>query len=165
MKKLEVFFDFNCPYCLKGHMQLMEIMPKHPGLEIVWRPCEIRVLKKAQGRTDLLQQAMHFAADNGVDLWKFHELAYDVVFSGKTTNTGDVDSVADYMKDLLDAADLRQALVSGKYAKMVDECNDFAFVRVGVHVVPTYRADDGCLQDRQEFFNMDPSDTGYGGVK
>ena len=165
MKKLEVFFDYNCPYCLKGHEQLLEFLPEYPGLEVIWHPCEISVFKKEQGKdTDLCLQAMFFAVDSKIDLWAFHKKVYDLIFEDKA-NTRDIDVLVDALKDLLDAGALRQALKSGKYIKNVKEANDYAFSVTGVHVVPTYRADGGVLQDRQEFYNMGPTDTGYGGTK
>ena len=165
MEKLEVFFDYNCPYCLKGHEQLLELMPEYPGLEVIWHPCEISVYKKEIGNeTDLCQQAMFFAVDSNIDLWSYHKKIYDMIFVDKA-NTKDKDVLTNALKDLLDAAALRKALESGKYIKNVMESNNFAFNVTGVHVVPTYRADGGVLQDRQEFFNMGPSDTSYGGTK
>ena len=165
MKKLEVFFDYNCPYCLKGHEQMLDFLPKHPGLNVVWHPCEISVYKKEHGKdTDLCQQAMFFAVDCKIDLWSFHKKIYDMIFVDEA-NTKDVDVLTYALKDLLDAEALRQALKSGKYIKNVMESNNFAFKVTGVHVVPTYRADGGVLQDRQEFFKMGPTNTGYCGTK
>ena len=165
MKKLEVFFDYNCPYCLKGHEQLLQLLPEHHGLEVIWHPCEINVYKKETGKeTDLCQQALFFAMDCKVDLWSFHKKIYDLIFFDKV-NTKEIDVLTIALRDLLDASTLRQALESGKYINNVMESNNFAFNVIGVHVVPTYRVDGGVLQDRQEFFRMGPSDTGYGGVK
>ena len=163
MKRLEVFFDYNCPYCLKGHEQLLELLQEQPIPAIVWHPCEISVYKKEHGKqTDLCQQALFFAIDGGVDLWSFHKRVYDLIFVEKV-DTKVIDVLAESLKDILDAKLLEQALKSGKYIKKVTDANDFAFNVTGVHVVPTYRADGGILQDRQEFFNMGPTDTGYYG--
>jgi len=38
--KLEVFFDYACPYCQQGHESLLELLPQYPQVEIVWYPCE-----------------------------------------------------------------------------------------------------------------------------
>ncbi|MDR1669694.1 MAG: DsbA family protein, partial [Oscillospiraceae bacterium] len=40
LRKLEVFFDYACPYCRRGHEDLTALLPKHPDIEVVWRPCE-----------------------------------------------------------------------------------------------------------------------------
>ena len=165
MKKLEVFFDYNCPYCLKGHEQLLELLQEQAIPEIIWHPCEISVYKKEEGKqTDLCQQALFFAMDSGIDLMGFHKRVYDLIFVEKV-DTKNVDVLVDSLKDLLDAESLRQAIKNGKYIKKVTEANEFAFKTTGVHVVPTYRVDGGVLQDRQEFFNMGPTDTGYFGKR
>lgn len=39
-KKVKVFFDFLCPYCYKGVMNLLELLPEFPQLTIDWEPCE-----------------------------------------------------------------------------------------------------------------------------
>jgi len=33
MLKLEVFFDYACPYCLRGHEDLLELLPQYPQVE------------------------------------------------------------------------------------------------------------------------------------
>ena len=166
MKKVEIFFDYNCPYCLKGHLQLLEFLPQNPGLEVIWHPCEISVYKKEAGNRepDLCLQGMYFAADNNIDLWRYHKKVYDLIFTDRV-NTKDIDSLVNAFENFLDVEALRQALKNGKYVNNVKEANHFAFEVTGVHVVPTYRADGGVLQDRQEFYGMGPSDTSYGNAK
>ncbi len=39
--KLEVFFDYTCPYCYLAFHDLKQILPKYPEITIQWRPCEI----------------------------------------------------------------------------------------------------------------------------
>ncbi len=39
--RLEVFFDYICPYCYKGHSMVEEIVKGHPEIKILWRPCEV----------------------------------------------------------------------------------------------------------------------------
>jgi len=165
MKKLEMFFDYNCPYCLKGHEQLVDFLKSNPVQEIIWHPCEISVFKNEQGKpTDISIQGMFFAVDNNVDLLRYHEKVYNLIFKDKV-NTKDINTFTSALDGLLDTDALRKALESGKYVKNVNDANRFAFEETGVHVVPTFRADGGFLQDRQEFFKMGPSDTGYGGTK
>ena len=166
MKKVEVFFDYNCPFCLKGHMQLLEFVQENPKVEIIWHPCEISVYKKEKENKglDLTLQGMFFAADNNIDLWSYHKKVYDMIFTDRV-NTRDMDNFIDAFGDLLDSKVLRQALESGKYSNKLKESNHFAFEVTGVHVVPTYRADGGFLQDRQEFYGMGFSDTSYRGTK
>ena len=166
MKKLEVFFDYNCPYCLKGHEQLAAFLKDKPDLEIIWHPCEISEYKNNFSglHTDISLQGMFFAAENNVDLWQYHQRVYDMKFKDGV-NTQDIAAFANALKDILDSEALKQALNNGKYANKVKDSNHYAFKATGVHVVPTYRADEGVLQDRQEFYGMGYSDTSYGGRK
>ena len=87
MRKLEVFFDYHCPYCLKGHDQLIQFIQEQlqlaqeqsaqrqlvreqseqvqRGLEIIWHPCEIGKLKNftRTEHTDICAQGLFFALD------------------------------------------------------------------------------------------------------
>jgi len=166
MKKVEVFFDYNCPFCLKGHVSLVELLKEKPNLEIIWHPCEISVFKSKTDEihNDISLQALYFAMDNNVDLWRFHEKVYDMIFTEKL-NTHDIDIFSNALEGILDTEALRQALKSGKYTDKLKESNRYAFKETGVHVVPTYRTDGGCLQDRQEFYGLGTSDTSYFGKK
>ena len=167
MKSIEVFFDYYCPYCLMGHEQLVEFSRGKPELEIIWRPCEIYKLPgnySGTKRPDICIQGMFFAADNGLDLWEYHKRVYALIHKDKV-NAEDTGAFKKAFEDFFDVNAFNQALASGKYNNKTEEANRFAFSRTGIHVVTTYRADGGFLQDRQEFFNMGPSDTAYGGVK
>ena len=39
--KLEVFFDYTCPYCYLALHELNQILPDYPGLLVEWCPCEL----------------------------------------------------------------------------------------------------------------------------
>ena len=156
MKKVEVFFDYNCPYCLKGHNSLVQLLQEHPHLEVVWHPCEI--YERPQNypgmmHTDICIQGMFFAADNDVDLWDYHKKVYDLIFKERV-NVEDINSFSNAFYGLLDADSLSQALKTGKYINNLKEANHYAFKVTGVEIVPTYRLDGGKLQDRQEFFRL-----------
>ena len=166
MRKLEVFFDYNCPYCYKGHLSLLGFVKDKPDLEIVWHPCEISFFKDRSSKSgaDLSLQGMFFAAENDVDLWKYHSRVYELKFD-REVNTRDIHAFVRGLEDILDSDSLRKSLESGKYSERLKASNQFSFIQTGVHVVPTYRADGGFLQDRQEFYGLGASDTGYGGTK
>lgn len=40
--KLEMFFDYLCPYCYLTFHEFKEILPDYPRLSVIWRPCEVR---------------------------------------------------------------------------------------------------------------------------
>ena len=167
MNKIEMFFDYHCPYCLKGYNQLKEFLNDKPDTEIVWHPCEIEIYKKSSGyggsrRTNLSMQGMFFVSDNSLNIWKYHDMVYDFIFN-TNKNIEDIDVFVSSFNDFLDTGAFKKAAAEGVYKNRIDEANTFAFKTTRCHVVPTFRVDGGCLQDRQEFFNMGPTSTGYGG--
>ena len=32
--KLDVYFDYACPYCYRGHQNLLELLKRHPEVEV-----------------------------------------------------------------------------------------------------------------------------------
>jgi len=59
--KIELFFDYICPYCYKGHANLLDLMPKFPELEMIWRPCEAHPKPEIFAvHSDLAIQGMFF---------------------------------------------------------------------------------------------------------
>lgn len=156
MKKLEVFFDYNCPYCLKGYHNLIEFLANKPDVDVVWRPCEIYERPKHYSgmmHTDICIQAMFFAAENGIDLFDFYKKMGELIFE-KRVNVENIDTLSDAFEGYLDVEALRQALKSGKYSKELKDANHYALNVRGVKIVPSYSADGGELQDRQEFFGL-----------
>ena len=162
MKKLEMFFDYNCPFCLKGYDQLVDFLADKPEVQVIWHPCQIDVYKNkfTNLKTDISLQGMYYAADSNIDIWQYHQRVYDLIFE-KRAYTQNIDNFANYFDGLMDVEAFKNVLKSEKYENKLKESNLYAFKTTGVHVVPTYRADDGKLQDRQQFFNMGPTDTGY----
>ena len=142
MRKLEVFFDYGCPFCLKGHEYLTELLPGHPDIEVAWRACEAHPRPEAAygHYSDLCVGGLFFAAEQGIDLKPFHERMYRAALKDNI----DIESpaaLADYFKDLLDPAAFLEALSSGRYEKAVSEANDYAYERSGVWFIPAYRMD------------------------
>ena len=136
---LEVFFDYACPYCLKGHRNLIESLPNFPDVEIIWRPCESHPRPERYGiHSDLCIQGMFFAKEHGIDLLVYHERMYDLVLH-RRVNVENADILAKHVEDLLDGKAFLEALKSGKYKKMQQKANHYAFGQSGVWVVPAYR--------------------------
>ena len=141
MRKLEVFFDYACPYCLKGHEYLMELLPKHTDIEVIWRACEAHPRPEVYGKySDLCVQGLLYALDQGVELLEFHERMYRAALKDKV-DIENPTALADCFKGLLDPAAFRNALMSGKYKQAVLDANDYAYEKSGVWYVPSYRMD------------------------
>jgi len=145
MHRLEVFFDYVCPFCLKGHVYLKELMSRYPQLEIAWRPCEAHPRPERFGlHSDLCIQGMFFAQDQGADLWEYH----DRMFRAALTDRADIEDInvlSEYVRVLLDPVVFRQALRTGQYAQTQLNANRYAFEQSGVWVVPSYRMNGGRL--------------------
>jgi len=143
MPKIEWFFDYACPFCLRGHEYLLEIAPKYPDVEIVWCPCEAHPRPEPGPHSDLLSQSMYFALKNGVDIWTYHKRMYKAGLTdrSKLVDIDDIDSVCSYVSDLLDANALKKALENGEFAEVHKQCNIHAYEECGVWAVPSCRAE------------------------
>lgn len=150
MRRLELFFDYACPYCLRAHELLLELLPQHPDIEVDWRPCESHPRPDRYGpHSDLCIRGMYFAREHGVDLWKYHRLMYHTALYTRA-DIEDPAVVARAAAPLLDAEALEQALRGGQYERQLRDGNDYAFGRSGVWVVPSYRMDGRRLDARED---------------
>lgn len=139
MKTLEVFFDYACPFCLRGHQTLLELLLEFPDLQIIWCPCEAHPRPERYGpHSDLCIQGMFYAKDAGADLMQYHKLMFEAAL-GKRINIESVDALAETVDGFLDAEAFKEALQSGKYAAVQLAGNDYAYEENGVWAVPSYR--------------------------
>lgn len=140
MRTLEIFFDYECPHCERAHKELVSLIQGHPDIEIVWRPTEAHPSPEPGPHTDKLNQGLLFAIDQGVDIWAFHELMYDVA-RHRGVDCEDIDVLACCVSGLMSAAGYHKALESRKYEAAQKAINDLAYERSGVWAVPAYRMD------------------------
>ena len=47
MRHLELFFDYACPYCLRAHELLLELLPLHSDIEIDWLMYRAALIERA----------------------------------------------------------------------------------------------------------------------
>lgn len=139
MNQLEVFFDYACPFCLRGHGYLTELHSLNPDVEIVWRPCEAHPRPESYGpHSDLCIQGMYFALGHGADIWEYHARMFSAVFEDRI-DIENMDALAQKVGDMLDAEAFRKSLATGEYAKVQLAGNDYAYEQSGVWAVPSYR--------------------------
>ncbi len=147
--KLEFFFDYACPYCLKGYEHLVELAPLYPHIEIVWRPCEAHPRPDRHGpHSDLCIQGLFYALEHGVDVWQYHERMYRAALTERLS-IEEIDTLADCVKGLMDADDFRAALQNGDYQQAQQDANQYAFATSGVWVVPACRMNGKQLDARE----------------
>lgn len=141
MPKVHWFFDYHCPFCLRGHEMLLEQLPSYPQIEIVWRPCEAHPRPDSYGlHSDLCARAMLFAQDAGVDILEFHRVMYHAA-QVERVNIEDVNVVAKSIGSLVDASAYLKAMQSGAYEEELRENNRLAWEVHGFAAVPSMCAD------------------------
>lgn len=138
MPKLEVFFDYACPYCLRGHEYLAEMIPQFPQIELEWLPCEAHPRPDRYGpHSDLCAQGMYFALEHGVDIWKYHDLMYGAALKARI-DIENIDVLAEYAGGLLDSEDFRAVLKSRQYEGILLENNRLAWAIHRFSAVPSF---------------------------
>jgi len=139
MNKVEVFFDYICPYSMRGYEYLTELAPLFPQIEIVWRPCESHPRPDTHGpHSDLCIQGMFCALEQGVDLWAYHNLMFEAA-QKSPIDIEDIDTLAASVRELINPDYFRSSLQRGEYIERLNEANRYAFEQSGVWAVPSYR--------------------------
>lgn len=141
MRTLEVFFDYECPYCKRGYEDLKELLKEHDDIEVVWRVCEAHPRPEDHPpHTDLALQGYFFAKEHGADIIAYHDRLFDAVHVDQI----DVESaevLADYTSHLVDRDAYLKALTDGTYKQIQEEHNDYAYEENEVWFLPAFRMD------------------------
>ena len=139
MNKLEVFFDYACPYCLKGHKYLIEIMQNCTDIEIIWCPCEAHPRPDRYGpHSDLCIQGMFYAAENNINILEYHKRIYKLIHEDRV-DIENLDILAENLWDLVNTAHFITEIKNGKYLEKLKQANAYACEKSGVWAVPAYR--------------------------
>jgi predicted DsbA family dithiol-disulfide isomerase len=139
MAVMQVFFDYECPYCKKGYEILLKQIDTHPEIEIEWRPIESHPLPEDHPpHTYLACQSYYVARELGADIADFHAAMYQAV-AIERQNVEKPEVLCSILEGIVDTGKFRAILDSGKYAKQIDENNDLAYEQSGVWFVPAFR--------------------------
>lgn len=139
MSKLEVFFDYACPYCLRGHEYLNELLPQYPHIEVDWIPCEAHPRPDRYGlHSDLLARGMYVAQEHDVDIIDYHHKMYEAALTDRA-DIEDLRVVSDVMDSLLDSETFFKTLSGGAYGDRLAENNRLAWSEYRFAAVPSYR--------------------------
>ena len=140
MKKIEIFYDYECPYCKMGYETLLEVLPEFPKMDIEWIPVESHPRPEDHPpHTDLCLQSYYIAKELGADMTKFHPLMYQAV-SIERQDVEKPEVLAAILKSIVDSKKFLELLKSEKYNHKVEENNDLAYEKKGVWYVPAFRA-------------------------
>lgn len=139
MKRLEVYYDYLCPYCYKGHQNLLSLVEKYPELEILWRPCEANPRpEEAEVHSDLAIAGFYYLQDIGGDVDAYNELVYAAKYDhGQRL---DDPFILCGLAELCgaDGDEFETAIRSEKYAERVRQANQYAWETLGWSAIPSY---------------------------
>jgi predicted DsbA family dithiol-disulfide isomerase len=135
--KLEIFFDYTCPFCLRGHEYLLEVLPEFPEVQVVWRPCEAHPRPERHGpHSDLCARGLYVARELGADLAEYNRRMYQAAQAGRL-NIEDAHALAGLMDGLLDPAAFSEALRAGAYEAELAANNRATWEEHGFDAVPS----------------------------
>jgi predicted DsbA family dithiol-disulfide isomerase len=139
MAKIQVFYDYECPFCKRGYEALTELLPDYPDVDIEWRPVESHPRPEDHPpHTDLCVRSYYIARELKADMKAFHAAMFKAV-AGERRDVEKPEVIAEILKGILDSEKLTGFLKSGKYAGQVSENNDTAYETKGVWYVPAFR--------------------------
>ena len=137
--KVQVFYDYECPYCKRGYEDLLEALPSFSGIEIEWMPVEAHPRPENKSpHTDLCIQAFYIAEELRADMAAFHKALFQAV-SVESRNVEEGEVLAKVLKGIVDETKFLELLKSGKYVSKVNENNDLAYEKNDVWFVPAFR--------------------------
>ena len=136
----ELFFDYSCPYCRKGLAMLMDMLPDHPDIEIVWRPVEAHPRLEEPGHRPYVDIAVQgglcVSAKKGNERIYAEEL-YAAWFDRREA----IDDVrvlsACAVKAGVPADAFEAELSAGKFVEAQLAANAYAYTQQNVWAVPT----------------------------
>ena len=144
--KIEVFYDYLCPFCYRGLAELNELLTQFPDAQLEWKPCEAHPRPEyATVHSDLAIQTELYLAAHGGDVPKFNRLAFGANFEeGKRID--DIEFLAQLAAECgVSHDDVLKALRDDAYGAGVLANNELAWDTLGLEAVPSYRCGDEVL--------------------
>jgi protein-disulfide isomerase len=140
LKKLEIYFDYACPYCMRGHADLIRLLPKYPDIVPVWVPCEAHPRPERHGaHSDLLARGMYYVLEHGGEIMKYHDIMYRA--ARDRANIESLHTVAELAGELVDSEGFFAALAKGAHLERLAENNRMAWGELRFSAVPSYRCE------------------------
>ncbi len=141
--KLEVFYDYVCPYCYKGLEELRSLTTGYPEVALDFIPCEAHPRPEpAKIHSDLAAQLCYFLKDKGLDVQAYNDLVYKAHFEDKLP-VDDPALLASFAAACgADEQEALHALKQNLYAEQVRRANELVWSTLGCPAVPSYRCGD-----------------------
>ncbi len=151
MKNLNVYFDYICPYCYRGLMDLMDLLPEFPEISVNWIPCEahprpeyMRMYSDIAGQTMLSVQAQ------GGDVMEFHRQVFQAHFTEHLRIDDPIVLSRLTGKCNVNRATILMDLTDRKYAKDILANNELVWEEKAFFAVPDYEAEGACLKSIED---------------
>ena len=139
MNILEFFYDYECPFCKHGYELLLEQLPLHPGISVVWRPCEGHPRPEDwHPHTDLAIQGFYFAHVNDIDLIAYNHRLFEAVHVDKI-DIETPETLAAYVADLVDPVAYLKSLQDGTFKDVQEQGDAYADHEQAVWFLPALR--------------------------
>jgi protein-disulfide isomerase len=117
---VQVFSDFQCPFCKRVEPTLTELEKAFPGkLKIVWRDAPLPFHQDAPLASQAAREA--FSQKGNAGFWKYHAELFEAQGNPDGLKRENLDKIAE--KIGLDMAKFKSALDSNKWKARVDEDN------------------------------------------
>lgn len=138
--KLEIFYDYTCPYCYEGLKELNKLKEKFPELVFDFTPCEAHPRPEpARVHSDLAEQVTYFLKDKGIDVEKYNNLVYKAHFEDRL-RIDDIELLASFAATCgANKEEVLDILQNNKYAKSVSDANELVWFKLEAPAVPSYR--------------------------
>jgi len=171
--RMDVYFDYACPYCVRGLAYLQELLPAHQNvIEVNFIPVEAHPRPESYGKhTDLCAQGMYEIIRQGIDPWAYHAAVFKIAVHDRadienprvlTDALAAKDGMPLYIRNtkkalkdkspdpLFDAEAFQKTLEKRTFADKVDQNNRKAYEENHVWAVPAYVMADGRRLDAAE---------------
>ncbi|WP_343208854.1 DsbA family oxidoreductase [Anaerolentibacter hominis] len=138
-KKLNIYYDYICPYCYKGWKELCEIIKDYKDVELNWVPCESHPRPEpASIHSDLAAQAAFYLMELGLDIQRYNALVYAAHFD-KRQRIDDIELLADLAAEAGAEKDqVLAVLKNGSFTEKVLAANRLVWGTMGFEAVPSY---------------------------
>ena len=81
MKVVKVYFDFLCPYCYRGILDLIDLIPDYKEIRFDWLPCEAHPRpERRQQYSDLAAEALLYVKGHKGDVITYIQKVFEAAF-------------------------------------------------------------------------------------
>lgn len=143
MQRIEMYFDYECPFCLRAFEHILALQKEFPDLEIDLHPL---VLRQEPGytfrsRSALASQLFYYLKETATQeeqlnfTWQVYTLVHR-----EGADIDDPEILAEKLSAFIPADKTREILEKGLYRDRQESANE-AFDRYQIAYVPIFRLD------------------------